>query len=183
MPAPRPHAVEGLLQVNFRVPAKAPLGDAVPVTLTVGNSRSPDGVTMAVRSATQRILVIDDALTNRNWLSRVLSRAGYEVFTARSNREAAEHADERAIDLVISNLSSGSQQERLETIRRVEGRRPQLKVVATAAALGPEALRAAELRGAQSIFTRPMSARAVVERVRDLLRPRPVPYEALEILR
>jgi len=38
-----PHAVEGLLQVNFRVPAKAPLSDAVPVT--------PRWATRAVRMA------------------------------------------------------------------------------------------------------------------------------------
>ena len=37
-----PHAVAGLLQVNFRVPANAPLGDAVPVHLIVGDFRSPD---------------------------------------------------------------------------------------------------------------------------------------------
>jgi uncharacterized protein (TIGR03437 family) len=48
-----PHMAKGSLQVNFRVPANAPLGDAVPVVLTVGSSRSRDGVTMAVRRSSQ----------------------------------------------------------------------------------------------------------------------------------
>jgi uncharacterized protein (TIGR03437 family) len=54
-----PHMSKGFLQVNFRVPAKAPVGDAVPIVLMVGDTRSPDGVTMAVRPAVQQILVID----------------------------------------------------------------------------------------------------------------------------
>jgi uncharacterized protein (TIGR03437 family) len=44
-----PGFVAGVMQVNFRVPQNAPVGDAVPVVLMVGNSRSRNGVTMAVR--------------------------------------------------------------------------------------------------------------------------------------
>ena len=87
-----PHAIAGLLQVNFRVPANAPLGDAVPIILTVGDSRSPDGVTMAVRSPVQRVLVADPELATRNWLRKVLAGAGYEVCTARNGREAMAQA-------------------------------------------------------------------------------------------
>jgi uncharacterized protein (TIGR03437 family) len=43
-----PGAVAGLVQVNVKIPDNAPTG-AVPITLQVGNSRSPDGVTIAVR--------------------------------------------------------------------------------------------------------------------------------------
>ncbi len=171
-----PHAVAGLLQVNFRVPATAPIGDAIPLALTVGASRSSDGVTMAVRSATQCVLVIDADLANRNWFGGVLTRAGYKVITARNDREAAAHASEHAIDLVISSVSSSPG--RLETIHTIQAGSPPFKLITTAAALGPDTLRAADLLGAQAIFTKPMSAKAVVRRVRELLRPRPVPYDA-----
>jgi uncharacterized protein (TIGR03437 family) len=70
-----PNAVAGLLQVNFRVPATAPIGDAVPLVLTVGGHRSPDAVTMAVRSARKLVLVIDPESSNRDWLSKVLTAA------------------------------------------------------------------------------------------------------------
>jgi uncharacterized protein (TIGR03437 family) len=43
-----PGSVSGLLQVNVTVP-RVPPGADVPVVLTVGDFRSPDGVTVAVR--------------------------------------------------------------------------------------------------------------------------------------
>ncbi|MBI3694445.1 MAG: hypothetical protein HY238_06360 [Acidobacteria bacterium] len=44
-----PTYVAGLLQVNVKVPLRAPSGPAVPVTLVVGNTPSPPGVTLAIR--------------------------------------------------------------------------------------------------------------------------------------
>jgi uncharacterized protein (TIGR03437 family) len=44
-----PQLISGVLQVNFRVPAGAPVGPAVPVSLTVGAVTSPPGVSMAIR--------------------------------------------------------------------------------------------------------------------------------------
>jgi uncharacterized protein (TIGR03437 family) len=177
--AAAPHAVAGLLQVNFRVPANAPIGDAVPLVLRVGNSRSPDGVTMAVRSPTQRILTIDDDPAIRNWFGKVLVRAGYEVLTASNDAEALAQAGGRPVDLVISNLVA-PEQERLETIRALRAERPQLRIIATAGVPSSEALRSADLLGAQAVLTKPMAPQAVVRRVRELLRSRPVPYVASE---
>ena len=44
-----PLYVAGVLQVNARIPAAVTPGDAVPVVVTVGNSSSQAGVTIAVR--------------------------------------------------------------------------------------------------------------------------------------
>jgi uncharacterized protein (TIGR03437 family) len=46
---PTPGLVAGELQVNFRVPSNSPVGNAIPIVLTVGTARSPDGVTMAIK--------------------------------------------------------------------------------------------------------------------------------------
>jgi uncharacterized protein (TIGR03437 family) len=43
-----PGLVAGVLQVNCMVPAAAPVGPAVPITLTVGSATSQNGVTLAV---------------------------------------------------------------------------------------------------------------------------------------
>jgi uncharacterized protein (TIGR03437 family) len=174
-----PHAVAGLLQVNFRVPANAPVGDAVPLVLTVGDARSPSGVTMAVRSAAQRVLVTSGDAAVRNWLKGVLAGAGYEVSTARNGREAAARAEERRIDLVIFSLSI-PETERLEAIHAMLAAWPQLKIVATAAWSGPRTLRAADLLGAQAILVKPMNSKTVLRRVGELLRPRAVPYVAAD---
>jgi uncharacterized protein (TIGR03437 family) len=44
-----PGLVEGLIQVNLRVPAAAPAGDAVPLVLTVGKSTSQPNITLAIQ--------------------------------------------------------------------------------------------------------------------------------------
>ena len=54
-----PHTVAGLLQVNFRIPPDVAPGDAAPLVLTVGEARSVEGVTMAIRSAVQRVVVAE----------------------------------------------------------------------------------------------------------------------------
>jgi uncharacterized protein (TIGR03437 family) len=177
--AAAPHAIAGLLQVNFRVPANAPIGDAVPLVLIVGNAHSSDAVTMAVRSPIQRVLVIDNEPTIRNWLGSILTRAGYEVLTSSNDRKALTQANGRPVDLVISNLVH-HEQERLETIRALRMDRPQIRIVAIAGTLSPDVLRAADLLGAQAVLTKPMGTQAVVRRVRELLRSRPVPYVASE---
>jgi uncharacterized protein (TIGR03437 family) len=44
-----PGATAGLLQVNARIPADAPIGSAIPVVITIGKSSSQSTVTLAVK--------------------------------------------------------------------------------------------------------------------------------------
>jgi uncharacterized protein (TIGR03437 family) len=44
-----PGMVEGVIQVNLRVPSDSQTGAAVPLSLTVGNSTSQPEVTLAIR--------------------------------------------------------------------------------------------------------------------------------------
>ena len=173
-----PHFAKGLLQVNFRVPPKAPLGDEVPLVLTVGSARSPDGVTMAIRPALQQILLIEAEPAARNLLRKFLAGAGYDVFAAADDRQAFEYSTAHPIDLVISDL--GAAADRRETLRRMQTQRTQLKIMVTALSPSPGTLRAADLLGAQALLTRPLTAPVVLQRVRELLRARPMPYDRVE---
>ncbi len=172
-----PNAVAGLIQVNFRVPANAPIGDAVPLVLAVGDSRSPDGVTMAIRSSVKRILVADPDPAARNWFKQVLAGASYDVSTARNGVDALRQAKLHPTDLVIFSLAI-PEQERMDSIRDIRAAWPQVNVVATTpgSVLGPVTLRAADLLGAQAIFTHPLASQSVLRRVRELLRSHPTPY-------
>ncbi|MBL8240298.1 MAG: hypothetical protein JNM66_22955 [Bryobacterales bacterium] len=44
-----PGLIQGLIQINARVPATAPIGNAVPIVVRIGNVDSPAGVTVAIR--------------------------------------------------------------------------------------------------------------------------------------
>jgi CheY-like chemotaxis protein len=158
-----PHAVAGLLQVNFRVPPRAPLGDAVPIVLKIGNSQSADGITMAVRSAVQRVLVIDGQPAIRNRLRRVLAGAGYEVLTAQDSQEGLRQANEHPVDLIVLSLAIRDRESR----EAIQARRPQLRIMVIAKTLGPATLRAADLLGAQGVLTPAMTSQAMLRRVRE----------------
>lgn len=177
-----PHTVAGLLQVNFRIPANAPLGDAMPLVLTVGDARSPEGVTMAVRSAVRRILLVDPLAATRDRWRKMLTGAGYEVIAARNRAEARAHGNEQPIDMIVCSLSL-PEDERMEMTAAMRVGRPRLKIVATTAALDTEALRSADLLGAQAVLTNTMPSKLVLDRVRELLRSRPVPYVAADVLK
>lgn len=44
-----PGLIQGLIQINARVPATAPIGNAVPIVVRINNVDSPAGVTVAIR--------------------------------------------------------------------------------------------------------------------------------------
>jgi uncharacterized protein (TIGR03437 family) len=54
-----PELVAGVLQINVRVPDGVPVGDAVPVTLRVGDAASQAGVTIAIASGVQPLSITD----------------------------------------------------------------------------------------------------------------------------
>jgi uncharacterized protein (TIGR03437 family) len=175
--AAAPHAVAGLLQVNFRVPINAPVGDAIPVTLSIGASRSPDGVTMAVRSAVQRILVVDPDAAVREHLSAAFSGAHYYVSQASNAREAVAQVESNLypLDLVLLSVAlPGAEQ--AEALRAIERAWPKAKVIVTAAALTTANLRSADLLGAQAIVARPFQTSVLLKKAHDLLHRKPMPY-------
>jgi uncharacterized protein (TIGR03437 family) len=158
-----------VFQVNFRVPVNAPIGDAVPVVLTVGGARSSASVTMSVRSARHHILVVssDPAVCTR--LSAILAHAGYGVSTARDGEEAIQMSKDNNFDLVISDLaSSGVDTE--EMMRVIRSDRQTVKTAVIVERFTPDGIRTADLLGAQTVLTAPLAAQTVLPRVRALLR-------------
>ncbi|HUD14177.1 MAG TPA: response regulator, partial [Terracidiphilus sp.] len=165
----------GLLQVNFRIPANAPVGAAIPLVLTVGNAHSTAPVTMAIRSQRQQILVVAGDLALRRNLSAILTGVGYDVFGASDGAQATKIAQDRNVDLVITDLVMPPT-ESADMMRAIRDAHQQVKVLATVDSLSPAELKAADLLGAQAVLTTPLAAQSVVERVRALLRRRPAVY-------
>jgi len=165
----------GLLQVNFRIPANAPVGAAIPLVLTVGNAHSTAPVTMAIRSQRQQILVVAGDLALRRNLSAILTGVGYDVFGASDGAQATKIALDRNVDLVITDLVMPPT-ESADMMRAIRDAHQQVKVLATVDSLSPAELKAADLLGAQAVLTTPLAAQSVVERVRALLRRRPAVY-------
>ncbi|MGA3202857.1 MAG: response regulator [Bryobacteraceae bacterium] len=165
----------GVLQVNFRIPVNAPVGDAVPLVLTVGNAHGTAETTMAIRSQRQQILAVAGDLACRRRLSAILTGAGYDVFGARDGVQAILLTKDRTVDLVITDLALPPT-ERANMMRAIRDAHQQVKTLAIVDSLSLAELKAADLLGAQAVLTTPLAARSVLERVRALLRRRPAVY-------
>jgi uncharacterized protein (TIGR03437 family) len=165
----------GLLQVNFRIPANAPVGDAVPLVLTVGNAHSTAAATVAIRSQRQQILAVAADLSRRRRLSAILTAAGYDVIGARDGAQALLLTQDRNVDLVITDLAL-PQSESADMLRKIRDDHQQVKTMAIVDSLSPQELKAADLLGAQAVLTTPLVGQSVLERVRALLRRRPAVY-------
>jgi two-component system, OmpR family, response regulator len=165
----------GVLQVNFRIPVNAPVGDAVPLVLTVGNAHGTAETTMAIRSQRQQILAVAGDLACRRRLSAILTGAGYDVFGARDGVQAILLTKDRTLDLVITDLALPPT-ERANMMRAIRDAHQQVKTLAIVDSLSLAELKAADLLGAQAVLTTPLAARSVLERVRALLRRRPAVY-------
>lgn len=165
----------GVLQVNFRVPATAPVGDAVPLVLTVGDAQSSAAATMAVRPERQQVLAVSGDPAIRRRFAAILGGAGYDVWTARDGREALELSQAHNVDLVIADLALPPK-DNLEMVGGIRQAHQQVKTVAVAQTFSSGALKAADLLGAQAVLTKPVEAQLLLQRVRSLLLRRPARY-------
>jgi uncharacterized protein (TIGR03437 family) len=172
-----PHMVSGMVQINIRLPKNTMVGDAVPLKIIVGEGISPDGVTMAVRPSVRQILVVDAETASRAWLRKMLTDAGYNVFTARNGEEAVAVAKDHLLDMAVVSMAT-PEEERAQTVQSLQAAYPLIKIVATTTIASAKTLRAADLMGAQSLLERPFTAGMVLPRLRELLRLHPMPYVA-----
>ena len=164
---------DGSLQVDFRVPSNAPIGDDVPLVLTVGGRSSSPEVTMAVRSLKQKVFVLSSDALVSSGLKRILESAGYLVATGdevEDSNTSAQQPDLLALDL--KTLRSRD----LDVIGKMRAAHPHLRILVVAADLDPATLREADLVGAQSVVTKPLDSLKVLSCVRILLRKRPAVY-------
>lgn len=165
----------GVLQINFMVPANAPSGDAVPLFLTVGNTRSTAAVTMAVRSAQRGILLMTSDAAVRRRLTEILTPAGYDVLSAPDEASLKLLPKGRNIDLAIAGLdrTAGANLQMLAEIRKDH---QLVKTAVLAGEMNDGTLKTADLLGAQAVLTKPLSARTVLDKVRTLVERRPARY-------
>jgi CheY-like chemotaxis protein len=114
-----------------------------------------------------RILVVDDEPALLTALAAVLEQSGYQVFTARSGREATVAVLKHSIDLLITGLNMPDE-DGIEIIRRLKKDHRQLKIIAKSGAFDPEIFQAAQLLGADATLSKPMTATKLLACIRRL---------------
>lgn len=118
-----------------------------------------------------QILIVDDDPCTRAVISSTLSRLGYEVRCAENGRAALALHAMTAADLVITDIFM-PEMDGIEVIIALRGNVDIPKVVAISGGgsmCGKDALRMADLLGADAVLEKPFSMSALVALVGDLL--------------
>jgi DNA-binding response OmpR family regulator len=114
-----------------------------------------------------KVLVIDDDHLVRYTLSKILQRNGYHVATASDGRRAmAVFRDERP-DIVITDIIM-PEQEGIETILKIRGERPEVKIIAISGGARThnlDYLGMAAALGADDVIAKPFEAEELLSRL------------------
>ncbi len=117
------------------------------------------------------ILVVDDEELVRATLREMLEQAGHEVFEAANGVEALKSFDDRAVDLVITDIIM-PEKEGIETILDLRKRAPELKIVAISGggrSANFDFLKMASMLGACEVLAKPFRRTQVLDAVREAL--------------
>jgi CheY-like chemotaxis protein len=117
------------------------------------------------------ILVVDDEAAMRGVMRRALERAGHKVAEAANGDDALAVLDERAVDLVITDVIM-PERDGVETIREMRRRRSPAKILVITGG-GPdkhmEYLGIAEIFGADRSLAKPFKLANLVGVVEEML--------------
>jgi len=116
-----------------------------------------------------RILVADDEAAVRGFLRLVLEGAGYHVIEAADGRHALRQVRAGRVDLVITDLVM-PEQEGIETFRALRKEVPGIGIIAVSGAFEGQFLQVAEMVGADSVLTKPVSPESLLASVEDVLK-------------
>ncbi|MGO9261962.1 MAG: response regulator [Bryobacteraceae bacterium] len=179
-------ALKVLYISGYSADVLAPQGVLGPGVSYVAKPFSPRELSRKIREVlgkrvTAHILVIDDDPAVRTLLERLLTDSGYEVFLAANGHAGLKIAEERAIDVVITDLVM-PEGEGLETIPMLRAIRPEARVMAISGAFGGQYLKAAQLLGADCALPKPLDREALLDGVRELLARRDKDRQPVESL-
>src|SRR5204862_7320710 len=130
-----------------------------------GRAGSAEG-TARPREATdgRRVLLVDDSISVRRFVGRMLERAGYTVTTANDGGEALAKMADASFDLVVTDLEMPrvNGYELIDNLRRRPGAQALPVIVLTTRAGDKHATLARQL-GASHYVTKPVAEQAVVD--------------------
>lgn len=118
-----------------------------------------------------RVLIVDDDFQVREMLTIMLKRAGHEVAEAGNGNEAIQVCQDKAIDLVITDIIMPDK-EGIETIVELRRDYPDIKIFAISGGgrVSPENyLKLAEKIGALKTFAKPFSKNQILSAIDEAL--------------
>jgi CheY-like chemotaxis protein len=120
------------------------------------------------------ILVIDDEPVLRTTFQYLLEEQGFRVWTAENGQDGIELSSRVHPDLVITDIVM-PELDGFETIRRLRAKSPSLPIIAMSAAMNEPDMERPIEDGPYCCVRKPIDGDMLVELVRAILEPDPVP--------
>jgi len=114
------------------------------------------------------ILLVDDDRQVLLYMKRALEKSGYAVTATTSGKRAVAIIQERLPDLLILDLNM-PEPDGFEVLKTERSKFPYLRILAISGYLHGALLEAAEILGAVATLEKPVTAKALAERVREVL--------------
>ncbi len=108
-----------------------------------------------------KILVVDDELSMREFLSIALTRGGHDVVTAESGEDALDLLSDKDFDLVITDLNMG-ELSGMDVLQKVRSSSPDTEVIVITAFATPENAIEAMKAGAYDYIRKPFKVEEVL---------------------
>ena len=112
-----------------------------------------------------RVLIVDDDITQRTMLARILRKKNYEIERAMSTLEARSLLGVSEFGLVITDLRMFAQ-DGIELVRHIEKSYPRTYSIVVSGFVSENDVAQIEEAGALEIMTKPVDPVALVEKVR-----------------
>ena len=115
-----------------------------------------------------RILLVDDDRQVVRYLKKVLEENGYTVSATTSGKRALAYIEERIPDLLILDLNMPAP-DGFDVLKSKRPRFPYLRILVISGYLHGALLEAAKIFGAIATLEKPVTAEALVGKVREVL--------------
>lgn len=127
----------------------------------------------------RKLLVVDDAISIRNLLTRLLEPHGFIIESAENGREALALMEETAFDLVITDIAMPVM-DGLVLTRTIMGTRP-VDIIVITGKIDQYSYDQVVSLGASDYIEKPFSAEELLLRVKRVLRERQLKAEAVQL--
>jgi two-component system response regulator PilR (NtrC family) len=130
----------------------------------------------------EKILIVDDDLSGREWLEIMLRKAGYNVSTASGGEEALKMLNQTICDLVVSDIQMPGMGG-VELLKNIKETSPDTEVIMITAYASTETAIEAMKRGAYDYITKPFKVDEIKLIIRKALEKKRLEAENLLLKR
>lgn len=116
----------------------------------------------------QKILIVDDTIKDLQSGSQLLTRSGFQVYTARNGEDALSFLEKKVPDIILLDLIMPGM-DGIEVMRIIRDTYPEIPVVLCTAADQEPVVRLAMLSGAFGVIVKPYDPDTMLRTIRRSL--------------